>query len=487
MCGIHFVLTSSAYASYADDFMADCFLANQVRGVHSSGIFQLGKGGGRTMYKRAVSGSEFLTHKFAQDIIKATPRSPLTVGHVRHATAGAITDQNAHPFEVAREDGSRIMGVHNGTLKDWRYKQGGDDHSVDSEWAFATLARENFDAFEYFDGAFAMVWHDTAKPDSVFMVRNAERPLYFMITEDNNTMIGASELGMLGWLAERNKLKVKPKDGTFYLSPGMLYEFDLKNIGKYKADSIPEYNKETGVYKAEPNFTSPRSPLALQHYSRQDDKAYGEDWDYEDGMWWGGYPSTQSEPSGMDTKLRAVHDALGVARTARQEEISGVRVIKPDEVEDKDLEDAIRQRIEEHMHEKTNGLHDVLLVQPQFVHSPNDRNCTRSEVQGAKDRRIYGEVVAFSGVHYDAQTAVLLGEFEAMEEDGSIGKFDGELRFPTRKGANAYFDPTNPQLVVVVGCSEHVKGYPSVVVAALTSSQRKMVQARLETLVKKAH
>ena len=69
------------------------------------------------------------------------------VGHVRHATAGSVTDDNAHPFVVQGKTGE-VVGVHNGSLTGWRPTTGTSPHEVDSEWALKLIADKGVDAFK---------------------------------------------------------------------------------------------------------------------------------------------------------------------------------------------------------------------------------------------------------------------------------------------------------------------------------------------------
>lgn len=490
MCGIHFVLTSDTYVKNADDFMHDAFLANQVRGTDSSGIFQLDKNKKHQTYKAAINASEFVDHKFAKDIMGNAVRCPVTVGHVRRATMGGINHNNAHPFVVKRTDGSELVGVHNGTLRDWSYKKFGEDHAVDSEWAFNIIAEEGIGAFKYFDGAYALVWHDTAAPDSLYMIRNDQRPLHFMITEDEKTILGASELGMLGWIAERNGFKMK-KDSMFWLKPDLLYEFSLTEIGKYRTMEVPEYDKATGVYKAPPNFSHKQS-RDLTHYSADrpndyidNDDMYGGD----DDEWdvWGMRQSAHwpSMPVGTENKFDYVKKALKRARDKRENESV---VVEPGDLDDPALQEGIEAAISEFNKNKNKTSdYELLIYHPSFIHSPNDGHATPKEIKTAKDRGIYGQVVVLEGIIHEPETAVLLGSFEVMEEDGSILTRDGEIRFITTKSSQAYMNPDTPQLVAVIGYNETVKGYPTILVAPLTAIQKKLIDRRLHNIKQKVN
>ena len=119
MCGIVGTVTTDNNPAKLASWLSDALITSQVRGVHSTGLFQIKKDhkSFRT-FKRAVNASTFVEIKEADDIISDAGKFPLTVGHVRHATVGQKTDINAHPF-VAVGDRRTVIGVHNGTLQGW--------------------------------------------------------------------------------------------------------------------------------------------------------------------------------------------------------------------------------------------------------------------------------------------------------------------------------------------------------------------------------
>ena len=174
MCGI---------VSYcgADNFKVDnikmLMLANMTRGVHSTGMFNDGK-----ITKEAVYAIDFL----ASNEIKP---GKIFIGHDRAATIGNKTDnKNAHPFQFGT-----IVGVHNGTLKNhWqmvRSKVKGKtiaDFNVDSEVLIYLIdqEKENLSVLQDFEGAAALVWHDTDHPNRLYVFRNNERPLFRGYTDE---------------------------------------------------------------------------------------------------------------------------------------------------------------------------------------------------------------------------------------------------------------------------------------------------------------
>lgn len=401
-------------------------------------------------------------------------RSPLTVCHVRHATAGHVSKENAHPFVIERDDGSKLVGVHNGTLKDWQHKLRGQEFDVDSEWAFNMIADKGIEALKYFDGAYALVWHDTRSPESVFMVRNEQRPLHFMQTEDGKTVLGASELGMLGWLAERNGFKIKRdknQNAMFYLSPGRLYEFSLKNVGEYTTEEVPKYDASTGVEKTTSNFTLTHhnSRGYSERYSRADDVHSDEDW-----RWGGG---GDRAPVGMKERFSYYSTAL---QRVRDERLGHTKESVVGSVEeDPMLEAGIKAALDKWNGEQTGKdkeLYAELLTEPVFLSDPKDSYATNQEKDTAKELKIYGQVVLTNTQMYEPDTATLLGEFEVMDESGVVFNPMSEMRFATRNEAYEYMDQYKP--VVIVGYNKDRRN-ATASVAPLSKKQLLLVQNAL--------
>lgn len=490
MCGIHGIITTDTYLKNGSDFMMDSFLANQVRGTHSSGIYQV-RNEKISTYKKATNASNFIEDTQARPLILGASSANLTVGHVRHATAGSINDDNAHPFVVEREDGSKLVGVHNGTLKEWKHKDGGKDHTVDSEWAFNMLAKESADAFEYFTGAYALVWYDSNHPDCVFMARNDQRPMHYMLTKDKKTMLFASELGMLGWVAERNKMDLhveKGGSGFFYLQPGKLYKFSLKEPGKYEVRDTPKYDPATGEAPVRQQTTS-------YGYNRGYVRGHSDD-DYS--PWTGGARTSSyvSRPYGETGVLGYIKDALKKVRDGDKADESetvatnldtgekvNAEVIDSEDMELR-LDEAIQASIDEWQKEKDSvglgTIWDLLLFNPQYAPTANSASATRKEIKSVKDMNMFGQMVMFSGIMHDQDSAVILGTFEVLHENtGQVLTYDGEIRFATTKEAAKYVD--FEALMCIVGFNSMYSGqYPTFILTPATPPQVSILREKLE-------
>lgn len=256
MCGIHGVLNAGNQPSFLEKYMQEGFVVNAVRGMDSSGLFQIPKGykdQKAYMHKLTVPGPMFIDNKATKQIIEDASKSALTVGHVRAATHGGVTVDNAHPFMVRGQNNKRIIGVHNGTLSSWKTKKDWQKFDVDSLWALTHIGANGIKAFEDIDGAFVFVWWDENTPGKVYMVRNTGRPLWFVLTKDQEQMMFGSESGMVSWLCERNNI---PTEDTIYeLDTMKLYTFDFS--GKkitFTTEPIPAYKT---AYMQSSNYHNP--------------------------------------------------------------------------------------------------------------------------------------------------------------------------------------------------------------------------------------
>jgi predicted glutamine amidotransferase len=464
MCGIIGTITKDTLSTDISGFLEDGFVASQVRGMHSTGIFQIKKEPGSfRMFKKAVTGTEFIDIKQAKDIIADAAKHPATFGHVRHATVGAKNDSNAHPF-VAVKDKRRVIGIHNGTLQGWRGKAGADGKDVDSAWAFHTFLEQGpIDAFEYFNGAYAFVWHDSEFPDHIFMARNEERPLHYFVSEDSQTLLIASELGMLGWLADRNKFKRDNKNAQFfYLKPDKVYKFSLKDIGHYEELDRPKYDPSTTVIATTP---ARHTPYQGRYGMLGDDDAWG-NWRGGRNPYYGGYSTYMSQEHVLD----ACKAALKKARHA----------IDDKAVDSAALQAGIEKAIAAFGEKK--GFDAWALVGEKYkIEDPNNRTATTQEILRAKNMGLYGLAVAFDAVMYDDDTSDTIGETYVDLPGKGIEKIDVIFRGLSKAAADGGFIGKDPQPVAVVGVDDSlIKDQLVLIVSSVSKPQLELLQAKMK-------
>lgn len=479
MCGIHFTISNDTFLLRGEDYFKDAFVTNQLRGMHSSGMYVVEKDGTILTHKAAVCGQEFIKDKDAIPLLTKVGRARVAVGHVRHATMGKISDENAHPFVIDREDGTQLVGVHNGTLRNWKLKEGSNDVDVDSEWAFTKLAEYGSEAFKFFDGAYAFVWYDTATPDVVYMARNSERPLHYMVSKDKKSLIGASELGMLGWLTERNKIEgaTDPKDRFKYLEAGKIYAINLKDPMQATVEDAPKYDPTTSRFSQVPTAHGQSSLMyPTTHYNSLQNEGYGYYGEGEDE----GLPfprrNTHHVPLHYERNaeaattqiLKEVSDALRVARNAKP----GDNAASEESTELKEITDEVfRQKVD---------LPAAQVDTTLFLANPTTATATKVEIEACQNRRLYGAVVEFSGVMYDEELSACIGNVKIFHS-GRWFDEDAELRGISKGYAHhRYIDPISPKQLAVVGWNANEGGGTPAyyVLAEMTETQKKMIELR---------
>lgn len=461
MCGITFVINTDTYTAKLDNFLEDALIASQVRGMHSSGLFQVSSLNTIYTHKKALHASDFISEGSARTILNQATRAPLTVGHVRHATVGEKTDENAHPFLVERTDGSKLVGVHNGTLKNWKTKDGGSDHEVDSSWAFRKLADEGIDAFKSFNGAFAFVWYDSRTPDVLNCARNAERPLYFMMDETKKTILGASELGMLGWLSERNGFKISKKEnqnGFMYFAAGKLYTVNLKDLEDITQEDFPAYDPLTSPEVSTSSWVSSKTNTTTNTRSSYFPTTgmYGDDHDWGDGDGrYNSYNYYSRNSSSQDSILKGVSKALKKARDEASRSRSPL-LQENDEIL-KEIEALVQEKVAD---------------EAMFSSDPNSASATTGEQELARHMGVYGQIVDFSGVLYDESGCLCLGDIRLDLNDKTA--HTAEVRGLSAKAAEAAFiQVIQPRVMTIVGAYWFGSDI-TFVVSSLTDQARKL-------------
>lgn len=262
MCGIHGVITAGKPDINADDYVSSGFVAGSLRGVDSAGIASIDTTTYKVDYhKLAIPGPVFVDNKRAKTLIgKARIKDTLSICHTRAATQGGVNYDTAHPFLIEEYDGSSkeertLIGVHNGTLTGWSYKQGARGFSVDSEWALNNIFDKGEEAFKDFAGPYCFVWWDSKDKDNLNIALNNGRPMAIGFTESGN-MVYASEAGMLFWLCERHSIKL---DGpVLHLQADHWYKFPVDEPKKYSKSKLPApvstytptYNTTRSNYKS---------------------------------------------------------------------------------------------------------------------------------------------------------------------------------------------------------------------------------------------
>ena len=179
-------------------------LADVVRGMHSTGVMAYTKDGIQ-IYKKAMPSYDFLELPKTDRIIGEGTTA--LIGHNRHATMGAKTSANAHPFQHGD-----IALVHNGTLTNKNTMPNGSDFSTDSEGITYNLSRteEPIPFLESLGGAYALMWLNELGELSI--AKNDERPLHWFEVKRHakakSCYVFASEQRMGEWCLSRTSLDI---------------------------------------------------------------------------------------------------------------------------------------------------------------------------------------------------------------------------------------------------------------------------------------
>jgi len=175
----------------------------QVRGRDSTGVVRVNRQGtGYHWAKRVGPPAYLLDSREYDNNIRQVGVSAL-IGHCRAKTIGEVNVRNAHPFDIHDKG---IIGVHNGTLRNYTSLSGHSTGNSDSRTLYETLAKEGAEeTFAKVDGAFACVWWDQERATLNF-IRNKERPLYYTYSKDKRKMYWASEPWMFGAVYRKEEL-----------------------------------------------------------------------------------------------------------------------------------------------------------------------------------------------------------------------------------------------------------------------------------------
>lgn len=153
--------------------------------------------------------------------------------HVRAATRGGLTTDNAHPFEF-----KSLIGMHNGTLRDASYTHA---HKTDSEMMFSEMDREGIIptlSSLHKDSAWAVTILD--KTDgNIIMGRNVHRPLCIAANKNRSVVYWASEAGFLHMIAARNGIKLEK---VYELTANYLYKFNPRT--DVRKNQLPDWSKK---------------------------------------------------------------------------------------------------------------------------------------------------------------------------------------------------------------------------------------------------
>lgn len=163
----------------------------------------------------------FRSKEYENKIMGDADKSHCYIGHSRSATIGKITKENAHPIQYGD-----ITLVHNGTLK--KHIETDDEDSpkfnTDSQSIAWAISSKGINwTWGNLDGAASLIYYDKRK-NTLNIITNGERPLFFATTKGNRYLFIASEEWMIRNVCHRMNFKLK-KDKLYYPNDDMLFSF----------------------------------------------------------------------------------------------------------------------------------------------------------------------------------------------------------------------------------------------------------------------
>ena len=205
-------------------------LIGALRGPHSTGVAKVERATKEiSVYKRAVNPYEFVdSHQYDRVVGFG---SSVLIGHNRWATIGKINHLNAHPFDFPR-----IVGAHNGTLSTKYDLEKHADYGTDSEALYFNIDKYGPEqVIPEMKGAWALTWYDKEE-NTINMLRNKERTLFFVFSQDNKALFWASEARMLSFVLTRCGIKF---DKIFSVGEDTMLTYEVPPAGgAFKRDQL---------------------------------------------------------------------------------------------------------------------------------------------------------------------------------------------------------------------------------------------------------
>lgn len=424
MCGIVGVI-SCLFGAKNRKFVADGILTGQVRGLDSTGMMAMSSNGDIKVHKSDLTGTDFYYDKGTDDLLNLAGNSRAIFVHHRAATQGKISSANSHPFVASSDDGTRtVVGVHNGSLTNWKSRPNASKYEVDSNWAFHRIAERGDLGFEEIEGPYAMVWMDRSKKNEINIARNSGRPLHGVLSKDGRQLFVASELHMLRWLVERNDIEVVPEYIVF--DAGKIFTIDTSsNVIRMTVRDTPAIKALPVARATNVTNINARKNVEPKHVGATATTTASAAVDYET-VQRNGYIISLTAASFINKLERALK---GVPAST---------VVKPKKEE---ADEIVGQRDDDAppFVPEEDRFEDELVPEKWISHY----NATSKEVEAAKKAGIFRELNWLEGVCYDPSNQELLGDVDVYVSGKGKTKFLGVLRGCSEARANAEYINNN--------------------------------------------
>ncbi|HEY6020646.1 MAG TPA: hypothetical protein VIY48_12370 [Candidatus Paceibacterota bacterium] len=223
MCGLCGVISPKLTATQIRTFQ-DLLAVSVLRGDNGAGIVGVPMAANKPIEILRMAGLTSAELAYSADFWQLA-KEPLCLlmGHARQPTSGGFEDKDCHPHEAGN-----IIGMHNGTMTTVMnrvvLKEGND-----SAMLFNAINEHGIDqVVKHSNGAFALTYIDKST-ETLYFLRNTERPLYWGTIKGENVVYWASEKGFLDLVLPRiYKKEIK----TYGQVPLALVSFRIRPLGK---------------------------------------------------------------------------------------------------------------------------------------------------------------------------------------------------------------------------------------------------------------
>lgn len=304
MCGLFGGFDTNFLSTGERDLIRQLGVLSLFRGIHSSGLAHCWTKSKRksNVIKSTTTSPELLYGQETEELFtSARLECNLLFGHTRHATVGAKTIVNAHPFVF-----SQIIGVHNGTIPCLRNDDSKENpHELsDSYFLYERINKEGLDpvikSLSEWHSAYALVMYDK-KVNHLRFLRNKERPLYYAITNSGMHMWSSTSLNLEYLIRNNGIANAMTKEGIKELPENLVHTFDFNT------------NKWLTPYKLEPEKKVYAMGRAWEDYEYV---GSGQDWKHSG--WWSSKTNDQEKPKEVQTVPHTVVPRLGPPLSAKE-------------------------------------------------------------------------------------------------------------------------------------------------------------------------